>query len=496
MGKDRIVVIGAGFAGLSAATHLAQRGFDVTLLEKNKENGGRARAFSEAGFTYDMGPSWYWMPDVFERYFEHFGKKVSDYYELERLDPSYRVYFGEGDFVDLPASLDALFKLFDSIESGAGAKLEQFLREAAYKYQVGINDLVYKPGRSLTEFADMRIIKGLVQLHLLQSMRSYVHRFFKNDKLRQIMEFPILFLGGTPNDTPALYSLMNYADMALGTWYPKGGMYQVVKAMISLAEEKGVKILNNQEVTGFNYQNNNIIGVNTTSGSFEADVVVAGADYQFVEQTLLEEKYRQYSASYWDKRQMAPSSLLFYVGINKKLEGLLHHTLCFDESFDLHATEIYDDPQWPSKPLFYLSAASKSDDTVAPEGCENLVMLIPVAPGLTDKEETRQKYFDLIVDRLEKLTGESVREHIVYQRSYAHSDFIRDYHAFKGNAYGLANSLRQTAIFKPALKSKKLKNLYYTGQLTVPGPGVPPSLISGEVVAGEISKDLKKPVLV
>ena len=490
-----VIVIGSGFAGLSAATHLAHRGYRVRLLEKNSQNGGRARSFSEAGFTFDMGPSWYWMPDVFEHYFKCFGKKVADYYKLERLDPSYRVYFGDQDYVDLPANLEELYQLFDSIEAGSGEKLRQFLGEAAYKYQVGINDLVYKPGRSLAEFADLRVLRGLLQLNLLQSMRSYVHKFFDNDRLRQIMEFPILFLGGTPKDTPALYSLMNYADMALGTWYPEGGMVSIVKAMESLAKEKGVEILNNQEVTNLEVVKGTIVGVKTTTDYFESDVVVAGADYHFVEQNLLEKKYRQYSESYWQKRQMAPSSLLFYVGLDKEIDGILHHTLCFDESFDLHAQEIYDDPQWPSRPLFYLSAASKTDPNVAPGGHENLMMLIPVAPGLTDDEQTRQRYFDLIMDRLEKLTGEEIRKHVVYQRSYAHRDFISDYNAFKGNAYGLANSLRQTAVLKPSMKSKKVKNLYYTGQLTVPGPGVPPSLISGEVVAGEIAKDIKNPVM-
>ncbi len=491
----RAIVIGSGFAGLSAATNLASKGYKVTLLEKNDTNGGRARAFEAEGFTFDMGPSWYWMPDVFDRYFERFGKKVSDYYELVRLDPSYRVYFDAEDYVDLPANLEELYQLFDSIEAGSGEKLRQFLSEAAFKYQVGINDLVYKPGKSLTEFADVRVLKGLFQMNLLQSMRSYVHKFFKNERLRQIMEFPILFLGGTPKDTPALYSMMNYADMALGTWYPKGGMYEIVKAMMALAEEKGVNILNNQEVVKIEVKDGVATGVVTTSDYFEADVVVGGADYHFVEQNLLEKKYRQYSESYWEKRQMAPSSLIFYLGLDKKIDGILHHTLCFDESFDQHAREIYDDPKWPARPLFYLSAASKTDESVAPSNGENLMMLIPVATGLTDQEETRQKYFDLIIDRLEKLTGESIRPHIVYKRSYAHNEFISDYNAFKGNAYGLANSLRQTAILKPSLKSKKINNLYYTGQLTVPGPGVPPSLISGEVVANEISKDIKIPAL-
>lgn len=489
---QKAIVVGAGFAGLSAATHLAERGFEVTVLEKNTQAGGRARRFEAEGFVFDMGPSWYWMPDVFERYFEYFGKNVSDYYELERLSPSYRVFFGPGDYVDVPASLEECFSLFESIEKGAGEKLRKFMAESAYKYEVGIHDLVYKPGRSLLEFADLRIAKGLFQLDLLKSMRSYVHAHFQNDKLRQLMEFPILFLGGTPQNTPALYSLMNYADLALGTWYPKRGMYQIVEAMVSLAEEKGVRILLDHQVKALRMQGQDIAAVLTEKGDFEADVIVAGADYHHFEQQLLPEKFQQYTEKYWQSRAMAPSSLLFYLGIDKKIEGILHHSLFFDESFDEHAREIYTNPTWPSKPLFYVSAVSKTDPHAAPEACENLFLLMPVAPGLEDTDELREKYFQLMMDRLEQHLGEDLRPHVIYKRAYAHKDFISDYHAFRGNAYGLANTLKQTAILKPAMKSKKVRNLYYTGQLTVPGPGVPPSLISGHVVAKEVEKDLEK----
>jgi phytoene desaturase len=487
----KAVVIGSGFAGLSAASHLAKRGFAVTLLEKNEHIGGRARQWSKDGFVFDMGPSWYWMPDVFEHFFAEFGKKVSDYYELERLDPGYRIVFGPDDSVDIPADLDALYALFDSIEKGSGEKLREFLAEAAIKYEVGINDLVYKPGRSLLEFADLRVLKGLMQMHLLRSIRSHVKKFVRHPKLQQILEFPILFLGGTPENTPALYSLMNYADMVLGTWYPKTGMYAVVKAMARLAEELGVTIHTNQEVTGFTYTGNEITGVVTKQGQFEADVVIAGADYHHVEQALLPQEFRTYSQRYWDNRKLAPSSLIFFLGLDCKLDKMLHHTLFFDRSFDDHAYEIYDEPKWPSQPLFYTSMPSISDKTVAPEGKETLYILIPVAPDLTDEEATREVYYNAVMDRLESLIGQNVRDHVVVKRSYAHRDFISDYHSFKGNAYGLANTLSQTAILKPTLKNKKLKNLYYTGQLTIPGPGVPPSLISGEVVAKEIAKDLK-----
>lgn len=486
------IVVGAGFAGLSAASSLAQLGFKVTILEKNNQAGGRARAFKTEGYHFDMGPSWYWMPDVFEAYFERFGKKVSDYYTLDRLDPSYRVYFGKDDYVDLPAGTQAVIELFDKIEPGSGVKLKKFMDDSAYKYEVGINDLVYKPGRSLLEFADWRIAKGLVELDLLKSMRKYVHAHFKNPKLQQLMEFPILFLGATPQNTPALYSLMNYADIEGGTWFPKGGMHEIVKAMVSVAEELGVDIRLEHEVKSITMDGDRISSLHTNNGDFKADVILNAADYHHFEQELLPAKSRQYSPKYWDKRAMAPSSLLYYLGVDKKVEGILHHTLFFDEDFDQHAKEIYTEPQWPSKPLFYVSATSKTDPAAAPEGKENVFLLMPLAPGLKDGEEEREKYYHIMMDRLEAHTGQEIRSKVHYKRSYAMQDFVNDYHAFKGNAYGLANTLKQTAILKPALKSKKVANLYYAGQLTTPGPGVPPSLISGIVAAKEIAKDTKK----
>jgi phytoene desaturase len=485
------IVIGAGFAGLSAASFLARAGWQVTLLEKNTGPGGRARVFEAEGFTFDMGPSWYWMPGVFEQYFGQFGKKVSDYYDLIRLDPSYQVVFGENDTLSIPAGMPQLRQLFESLEPGSAARLDAFLAQAAYKYEVGMNKFVHLPSRSVTEFVDWEIVKGAVRLDLLQSMAKHARKFFSHPKLLKLIEFPVLFLGATPENTPALYSLMNYADLALGTWYPKGGMHQIVRGMVALAKELGVKIEYDQEVREIVVENGRTTGVRTATGFWPADAVVAGADYQHIEQQVLAPEYRHYSPAYWDSRTMAPSSLLFYLGVNRKLEKLLHHNLFFDEDFSQHAHEIYEAPQWPSRPLFYASVPSKTDSTVAPTGQENLFLLIPVAPDLDDPEATREKYYHLLMDRLEKHCGHTIREHVVYKRSYAHRDFVADYHSFKGNAYGLANTLKQTAILKPSLKSSKVSNLYFTGQLTVPGPGVPPSLISGQVVAGEVLKEIK-----
>jgi phytoene desaturase len=482
------IVIGAGFSGMSAATSLAQQGYDVTVLEKHEQPGGRARKFEAQGYTFDMGPSWYWMPDVFESYFARFGRKVSDFYQLDRLDPSYFVYWGKGNYSPIPANLSDYKKLFDSFDPGSGDRLQKFLDEAAYKYDVGINRLVYKPGRSLLEFADKELISGVFRLDVFKSLSAHARKVTTHPQLIQLLEFPVLFLGARPEKTPALYSLMNYADIVLGTWFPKGGMYEIVKAMHQVAVEQGVRFEFSTPVDRLEIEAGSIKKVHAGGKAFTADVIVSSADYHHTEMKLLPEKYRSYSEKYWDSRVMAPSSLLYYLGVNKKLSNLAHHNLFFDQAFDQHAHEIYTDPAWPSDPLFYVSITTKTDPSGAPEGCENVFLLIPVAAGLIDTEEVKEEYFNKIMDRLENHTGEQIRPYIDFKRSYAYRDFVNDYGAFKGNAYGLANTLMQTAILKPSCKSKKVKNLFYTGQLTVPGPGVPPSLISGQVVAKEVEK--------
>ena len=489
---SKVVIIGAGFSGLASAALLAKKGHDVVLVEKNDQAGGRARQFKESGFTFDMGPSWYWMPEVFEKYFQLFGKSASDFYDLKRLDPSYKVVFGQEDQIDMPAGAKQVAALFESMEKGSGSKLKQFLKEAAYKYQVGMDEFVFKPGNSLLEFADIRVFKSLFKLQMLTPISKIIRREFRDERIRKILEFPVLFLGATPQKTPALYSMMNYADISLGTWYPIGGFHSVIKAMVNIAQAEGVKIELSQNVEKIQVEHGIAKKVITTTHEFEADVVIGAADYHHVESKLLEKPYRQYSDQYWDKRTMAPSSLLFYLGIDKKLNNLKHHNLFFDEDFELHADEIYENPKWPTAPLFYACLPSKTDPTVAPKGKENLFLLLPLAPGLEDSEIQREKYFDVMINRLEKLSNQNIKDHIIYKKSYAMKDFKSDYNAFKGNAYGLANTLNQTAILKPKIKSRKVHNLFYCGQLTNPGPGVPPSLISGQVIAKEVNKFLIK----
>jgi phytoene desaturase len=461
----KVHIIGSGISSLSSASFLAKAGFDVQIFEKNDSIGGRARQFETQGFVFDMGPSWYWMPDVFEKFYQQFGYTTKDFYELKRLDPSYRVYWPDHSYTNVPAEMLQL--------------------EASYKYKVGMEDLVYKPSLSLTEFFDSRVLGGLFKMHLFSSFSAFIRKYFKHPKILSLLEFPVLFLGAMPSETPALYSLMNYADMQLGTWYPMKGMHEFIKAFARIAQEQGVQIQTSANVERVVIENGKATGTIVNGVFHAADIVISGADYAHTDQSLLKEQ-ANYSDTYWDKRTMAPSSLLFYVGINKRVENLEHHNLFFDESLEAHGQTIYKNPSWPSKPLFYMSVPSLTDPTVAPEGSENLFFLIPLAPNLKDDEATREHYFKLLLDRLKALTGNDIKDHIVYKRSFCVSDFKTDYNAFKGNAYGLANTLRQTAILKPRMQHKKIKNMYYTGQLTVPGPGVPPSIISGEVVAKQI----------
>ncbi len=484
--KRKIYIIGAGFSSLSAACYLAKDGHDVTIFEKNTAVGGRARQLLKDGFTFDIGPTWYWMPDVFERFFADLGVEVSDYYELEKLVPAYKVYFGPDDDVIISDKISKIISTFEQIEPGAGEKLRDFLAVAKSNYDIAIKELVYRPGISPFELVTKDTIQNLGQF--FGTISEEVRTLFSDLRLIRILEFPVLFLGAKPSKTPSFYSFMNYADFGLGTWYPKGGMYSVVQGIQRLANELGVKIETNSSVDKILTNGRKAVGLKINGEDLFADTIISGADYHHSE-TLLDENLRSYKESFWESKTFAPSSLLFYVGFDRKIENVEHHTLFFDADFDQHAKDIYDSPRWPDEPLFYASFPSKTDSAAAPEGKEAGIFLIPLAPGLPDDESTRESYFWKIIDRMEKLTKQNLRKSVLFKESFCVKDFISEYNSYKGNAYGLANTLFQTAFLRPKLKSRKVENLYFTGQLTVPGPGVPPALISGKLVAGLITKN-------
>ena len=481
----KALVIGSGFSGLSSAAFLSKNGFEVTLVEKNKTVGGRARIFHEKGYSFDMGPSWYWMPEIFENFFNEFNLKIEDLYDLKQLDPGFKIVFKDQE-INLPSSWNEICHLFDKYEENGADKLNKFMEDAQQKYSIGLDFLYNSPGVSIRELFNPQILKNINKLQLLTSYRNHIKKYFSNEYLINILEFPVLFLGTSAKHTPALYSLMAYSGIKQGTFYPIGGFNAVIKSMEKLCIDLGVKIITGKEVKKINIKNKKVVSVSTQNNEIETDYLIASADYAHVENQLLEKKYRNYSTEYWNKKNFSPSSLLFYLGVSKKLNKLDHHTLFFDEDIEQHSNDIYEKPIWPKKPLFYACCPAKTDPKVAPKDKENLFILVPIAAGLNDTEEIREEYFKIVMKRLEKFCGEKIIEHIEYKKSYCVNDFITDYNAFKGNAYGLANTLMQTANLKPKIVNKQVQNMYYTGQLTVPGPGVPPSIISGQLVAEQI----------
>lgn len=484
--KPKVIIIGSGFSSLSASCYLAKNGCDVTIYEKNNTIGGRAGQMVRDGFTFDLGPSWYWMPDVFDRFFSDFNKKTSDYYILKKLDPAYKIFFRD-DIVTIGDGLEQICLEFERIEKGSSVPLREYIEKAGKHYKIAMHKIVLRPGVSPLELVSRETLFNLDQF--FNTIRKEVGKRFKNPKLIATLEFPILFLGAKPNNTPSFYNFMNFADFGMGTWHPQGGMYRIIEAMEQLAKDLGVTIKTGRSVTKINVERRKTTGIQIDEETISADVVLSGADYHHSE-SLLPPIYRQYSEAYWDKKIFAPSALLFYIAFNTKLKNVTHHNLFFDTDFDQHALEIYDEPQWPKDPLFYANFPSISDSTMAPAGCENGFFLIPIAPGLEDTPQLREEYYTLMINRFQKITDQDLLGKVLFKESFCVNDFKEQYNSYKGNAYGMANTLRQTAFLRPKLQSRKLVNLFFTGQLSVPGPGVPPALISGKLVSELIIKHL------
>lgn len=485
--KKKIAIIGAGISGLSAAAYAAKAGNEVHVFEKNNMAGGRARQWkTDNGYTFDMGPSWYWMPDIINNFFIDFGYETKDFYQLISLSPQFEIIFSDSK-ISVPENYEELKTTFEKIEPSAGKQLDAFMHSARIKYTIGMQEFINKPCYSWLEFATPKIAINALKLDVFSGFRNYVKKYFTDKRLIALMEFPVIFLGASPKEIPAMYSLMNYGGFKLGTWYPMGGFYQLIRAMQCIGESLGVIFHFNASVEKLNVADGKVNSLLVNGKTVFFDAVIASSDYHHTE-TLLDKKYRNYTESYWKKKVFAPSCLIYYLGFKTKIPNLQHHTLFFEHDLDTHTDSIYKYKQWPEKPLFYVCCPSKSDPDVAPEHHENIFLLMPVSTGIGDDESVREKYFLNMIKRLELHTGaQSLLSQIDYKKSYCVSDFIHDYNAYGGNAYGLANTLSQTAVLKPRIKNKKLNNLFYTGQLTVPGPGVPPSIISGKIAATEIN---------
>lgn len=499
----KAIIIGAGFGGLSAATYLAKAGFEVTILEKNDWVGGRAQSWSKDGYRFDMGPSWYLLPDQFDRYFADFGHKTSDFYSLKKLSPSYRIYHLNNEVVDVPNNPEDAEKLFESIESGAGTKFRKYIKNAEFKYNLAIDKFLYRQYDTIFGLMNWNVIKSILKLDIFTSLDRLIRKYFKNPLLQKIMAYQAIFLGGVPKRIPGVYSLLNWVDFGLGTWYPQGGYQAVAKGFETLAKEKGVKFELGDEIVKLNIENKKVKSLVTKKGKiYEADVVVTNADYQWVDENLLGKKYQNYSEKSWDSRYLAASCLNYYIGLDIKLDKVLPHTFFFDEDWEEHGNSVYGKgggvffrgdgkKSWSQKPSIYIHVPSKSDKEVAPENGEALFILVPIGSGIEDTKERRKEMFEFAINKIEKHTGQNIRDHIKVYRDYCIKDFQNDYHAYKGNAFGLGQTFFQTASFRPKNYSKKLKNLFFAGQYTLPGTGTSMAMISGKVTADKIIKQFK-----
>ncbi len=486
---ETVVIIGGGFGGLSTACYLADAGADVTVVEKNEQVGGRASVLRADGFRFDMGPSWYLMPDVFETFFDHFDRSVTDYYTLQRLDPHYRIFFKDGDQVDLVPDLETNKATFEQYESGAGEALDRYLEKSQRNYEIGMEHFVYAHRDRLLDFVDLDVLRYSWGLSLLGSMQDHVEGYFDHPKLQQIMQYTLVFLGGSPNNTPALYNLMSHVDFNLGVYYPEGGTGAVVDALVDLGRELGVEYVTDAPVAQISGHRGAFQVTTDTGDTYRADRVVSNADMAHTERELLDEQMRQYDDDYWDSRTLAPSAFLMYMGVEGDVEPLAHHTLVLPTNWDEHFHQIFEDPAWPEDPAYYLCVPSKTDDTVAPPGHSNLFALVPVAAGLEDTPELRSQYRELVLDDIEANTGVRLHDRLVLEETFAMSDFMGRYNAEQGTALGMAHTLRQTAPFRPGHRSSEVPGLYYTGAFTTPGIGVPMCLISGLLTAEVMAED-------
>ena len=503
-----VAVVGSGFGGLSTACYLADAGADVTVVEKNEQVGGRASVLERDGFRFDMGPSWYLMPDVFEEFFADFGKEPTDYYDLTHLDPHYRIFFKDndgrrpgrdvpgldvdtdGDTIDVTPDREQVKRVFDAYEPGAGDVLDDYLAKSRENYEIGMEHFVKKDRPRVRDWLDPSLAEYARGLTLLGSMQDHVEDYFDHPKLQQVMQYTLVFLGGSPDTTPALYNLMSHVDFNLGVYYPEGGMNGVAVGMADLARELGVEFLTDHPVTAIKGRRGGFkLETDGETGAVLADVVVSDADYAHTEQELLPEQKRQYDADYWESRTYAPSAFLLYLGVEGDVEELAHHTLVLPSDWQQHFDEIFEEPAWPDDPAYYLCVPSKTDDTVAPEGHSNLFALVPVAAGLDDTPAVRESYRDLVLDDVAENTGVDLRDRIVVEETFSVSEFTERYNSYRGTALGLAHTLRQTALFRPPHRSKALDGLYFTGAFTTPGIGVPMCLISGDITADYVIDD-------
>lgn len=480
-----VLIVGAGIGGLSLAALLAENGKQVTIIEKNSSPGGRARYYKEQGYTFDMGPSWYIMPDIYEKYFNNLGLNISDCYNLVRIDPSYRIFFKNSEKIDISSNLGENLKLFNTFEKNGGEKLKKYLEKAERDYKVAVDQLLMRDYDLLRNLVSGRLILDSLKLPLFGNIDDYISNIFTSEKAKRILEYSIGFIGGSPKNTPSIYYIMNYVDLNLGVWYPIGGIGKIVEKLFELCNKRGVNFLFNENVTKITTEKGTVTGVETSKENYKAEIVIVNADYPHSELNLLETSNRTYPKKYWDNKLFAPSALVIYIGLSKKIQNLVHHNLYLAGDWNLSFNILYDldDPEWPANVSYYVNVTSKTDPSISPKQGETIFILIPTPENFSDTTEARELLYKKILQHIEKIIGEEIIGYEKVKRIFGPNDFVEDYNAFKGTSLGLVHTLTQSAIFRPSHRSKKIKNLYYNGHYTHPGIGIPLVLMSSQILS-------------
>jgi len=483
----KVIIIGAGIGGLGTAALLSKRGYDVTILEKNEKIGGRANIFTAEGYTFDMGPSWYLMPDVFEHFYDLMEEDINKHLNLVKLGPSYKVFFpGDPEYpvVDIHSDLKKDLPTLEQFEPGITPKLRKYLETSGKQYELAKKSFMYRNYDSIFDFFKWELMKEGRHMNPLQTMEKYLNKNFSDDRVKKILEYTLVFLGSEPKKTPALYNIMNFIDFHYGVYYPKGGIYTIIDSLKSMNDTHGTTIHTNTGVSEIIIENKTATGVRLENGEImNADYIISNADLHFTETKLIaEKKHQTFPEKYWDKAVMGPSAFIMYLGLDREVPNLTHHNLRFAQNWKENFKELFDEPALPTDPSYYVCKPTHTDTNIAPKGKDILFMLVPIAAGMTITDDMKKSYRDKIIGMMKTdLNLPDLEESIVYEKSYWGDDFGRDYNAYKGTALGMAHTLKQT-LLRPGNKSKKVKNLFYVGAGTNPGIGMPICLISAELM--------------
>lgn len=489
----RVVIIGAGMGGLATALRLAYQGFAVNVLEKQSRPGGRSNILEENGFRVDTGPTILVMKNALKDTYSAIGQDINRRLNLVQIDPNYRIYYHDGTHLDLSSDMARVAQEVEKIQPGSAEHLFRFIGESAKKYELGM-DFVDRNYEHITDLANPTALVRLLQTRAYQNLYHQVSDFFQNDKLSKAFSFHSMFLGLSPFDAQAMYSLITYADLALGMWYPMGGIYRIVEDMLELAADLGVVIRTNAAVARICIHDGRVTGVSLESGEeIQADLVISNADLPYTYRKLIDSQYRKrYSDQRLNQMSYSCSGFILFLGIDKRYTHLKHQALYFSEDYKANLDAIFKTKTIPEEPSFHLNVPTVTDPSLAPPGHSLLYILAPM-PNLEsniDWDAAAPNVRDKLLLQLDRIVDPDLRKHIVWERQYRPTDWLKDVNAEYGTAFGsLSHGFFQSSYFRPHNKAYEISGLYFVGQSTYPGIGLPMVQISAKLVTERILQE-------